>query len=188
MRRRRRAVLLASVLLGGLFGVACAAHPPLATVEKLDLERYLGEWHQIAHIPHFFQRKCASDTRARYSLREDGMVRVLNSCRTAEGESISAEGAARRNPRYDHPAILQVRFAPAWLGFIPLVWGDYWVLDLTDDYSAVLVGAPNRAYLWVLARQPTLAESTYRRMVEAARSRGFDVAALKLEPDALVAD
>lgn len=157
------------------------AAPPLATVQDLDVQRYLGTWHQIALIPNWFQRVCVSDTTARYALREDGYIEVVNRCRKKDGSQAEAIGVARRNSRFYSPAILQVRFAPAWLSAIPFVWGDYWVIALADDYRAALVGAPNRKYLWILAREPELDEAEYQRLVGIARQQGFDVSTLRRE-------
>ena len=58
-----------------------------------------------------------------------------------------AEDCIAENVRY-----LEVRFAPAFLSFLSSVWGDYWVIDLADDYSWAVVGEPKRRYLWVLSR------------------------------------
>lgn len=125
------ALRLALFLLALCVSVPAAAERPLHTVEALDLARYMGTWHQIALLPNWFQRRCAADTTATYSLNPDGTVRVLNRCRKADGELIEAEGQARRNARYDRPGILQVRFAPRFLSALPFVWGDYWVIDLS---------------------------------------------------------
>ena len=65
-------------------------------------------------------------------------------------------------------AKLKVRFAPASLSCLPFVWGDYWIIGLADDYSWAVVGSPDRDYLWILARTPTL--ETAR--LAAARARG----------------
>lgn len=178
--------LAAPLCLGLGLGVAllwlaasAAAAPPLRTIDSLDLARYMGTWHQIALLPNWFQRRCVADTTARYSLNADGTVRVVNRCRKANGDYLEAEGLARRNADYDSPGILEVRFAPRFLSALPFVWGDYWIIALTDDYDAVLVGAPNREYLWILARTPTLDDATYTRLVDIARAAGFDVAALE---------
>jgi len=72
--------------------------------------------------------------RARYSLRDDGRVDVLNTCVTAEAKIDEAEGVARIVDRAT-PARLEVRFAPAILSFLPNVWGDYWIIGLAPDYS-----------------------------------------------------
>lgn len=164
-----------------LLAAPALAAPPLATVRDLDVSRYLGTWHQIALIPNRFQARCVGETTARYALRADGRLQVVNRCREADGGYAEAVGVARRNPDYDDPAILEVRFAPAWLSLLPFVWGDYWVLALGKDYGAALVGAPNRKYLWILAREPTLDAAEYERLVAIAKAQGFDVSALKKE-------
>ena len=178
----------------GLLAALCAVGPAAAggaeaaleTVADVDLDRYMGRWYQIALLPNRFQAMCAADTTATYSRLPDGRVRVVNACRDDGGTLQRAEGIARLNDSYDDPARLEVRFAPAWLGFLPFVWGDYWILALEPDYSAVLVGAPDRDYLWVLARAPRIPHETYERLLDVARSQGFDVSALRLErPDAV---
>ncbi len=185
----RTAVPLCALLMA-LFSVVTAAAggaaAALETVEDVDLDRYMGRWHQIALLPNRFQAMCEAETTATYSPLPDGRVRVVNACRDEGGTLQRAEGVARLNAEYDDPARLEVRFAPAWLGFLPFVWGDYWILALEPDYSAVLVGAPDRDYLWVLARTPRIPRETYERLLDVARGQGFDVSALRLErPDAV---
>lgn len=175
--------MLLLVLLAG----QAEAADTLVTVADVDLARYMGRWHQIALLPNRFQDFCVGDTTADYSLRDDGRVRVVNQCRDASGALRRAEGVARVNPRYGDPARLEVRFAPAWLGFLPFVWGDYWILDLTPDYGAVLVGAPDRDYLWILAREAPLDPDIYAAFVAHARRAGFPVERLVLEDPAAVA-
>ena len=91
------------------------------TIAVLDVSRYLGTWYEIAKFPNWFQKKCASNTKAVYSAKPDGNLRVLNSCKTAAGETSEAEGLARQIGSKDSPK-LEVRFAPEWLSFLPLVW------------------------------------------------------------------
>jgi apolipoprotein D and lipocalin family protein len=80
------------------------------------------------------------------------------------------------------PAKLVVRFAPAWLGFLPFVWGDYWVIDLAPDYSYSVVGAPGRDYLWVLARNSQLDDATMAAIMARLPALGFDPARLVKSP------
>lgn len=154
--------------------LAAAAPAPLATVPELDVSRYVGVWHQITHFPNRFQAHCVGETSAEYSLLSDGQLRVHNRCRRADGTVDDALGVARRNAAYDRPGILHVRFAPAWLSFLSRVWGDYWILALEDDYSAVLIGTPDRECLWILARTPTLAEPIREKFRALAADAGFD--------------
>jgi apolipoprotein D and lipocalin family protein len=75
-----------------------------------------------------------------------------------------------------------VRFAPAWLSFLPVVWGDYWIIGLAPDYSWAVVGDPDRDYLWILARTPHLEPNAIAAAKEAARANGFDVERLVTTP------
>ena len=151
---------------------------PLDTVVGLDLNRYVGVWHQIVYIPNRFQKMCEKDTRAKYEVLGDGRIKVVNSCRDADSNLHVAKGIARLNAVYRDPARLQVSFAPAWLSFLPFVWGDYWVLDIDADYNSVLVGSPDRQYLWILARSPELAKDREIGLRQKASALGFDVTKL----------
>jgi apolipoprotein D and lipocalin family protein len=68
-----------------------------------------------------------------------------------------------------------VRFAPAWLSFIPMVWGDYWIIDLDADYQWVVVSEPKREYLWILSRTPQLPAATYQALLAKLDQLGFDL-------------
>jgi apolipoprotein D and lipocalin family protein len=76
-------------------------------------------------------------------------------CRREDGGTTAARGLARVTDTAIR-AKLKVRFAPAFLSFLPLVWGDYWIIGLDDGYRWAVVGAPNREYLWILPRTPQL--------------------------------
>jgi lipocalin len=111
--------------------------------------------------------------RASYARRADGRLDVVNQCRTDDGR-IEARGIARVVD--DHTfARLKVRFAPAWMAFLPFVWGDYWIICLAEDYSWAVVGSPDREYRWILARTPRLDEKRAAAARGIARSNGFDV-------------
>lgn len=164
--------MIAMLLALWLTGVAQAE--PVRTVDAVDLDRYLGDWFEIARFPNRFQNACSGDVRATYARRPDGRLDVINRCRTAGGEMKDAQGVARVVDTRTS-AKLKVRFAPAALSFLPFVWGDYWILGLADDYSWAVVGSPDRKYLWVLARTPAIDPERYAAAVTAARVNGFDV-------------
>lgn len=167
----RIALLFLTAVAG--FG-AEAVQPELKTVDELSLDRYLGRWYEVARLPNKFQDDCAGDVTAHYSELDDGRIRVVNQCRKQGGELMSAEGAARRVAE----AKLEVRFAPAWLSWLPMVWGDYWVIDLADDYSWAVVGDPSREYFWILSRLPRLDEDIVQGIVERAEGQGFDLSTM----------
>ena len=170
------AVLGTMVLL--LSGPLGAQQAPLPTVPSIDLDRYAGTWHEIARYPNRFERICVRDVTANYTRNQDGTIAVVNSCRKEDGTMTRADGVAR----VVAPAKLEVRFAPAWLGFLPFVWGDYWVIDLAPDYSYSVVGAPGRDYLWILARTAQLDDATMAAIVARLPALGFDPARLVKSP------
>jgi apolipoprotein D and lipocalin family protein len=154
---------------------------PLQTVPALDVPRYMGTWHEIAKYPNWFQKKCVSSTQATYSLQGDGRVQVLNRCKTDKGEWSEALGAARQIGE-PTSAQLKVRFAPEWLSFIPMVWGDYWIIDLDSDYQWVVVSEPQREYLWILSRTPQMPAATYQTLLGKLDKLGFDLKRLEVSP------
>ncbi len=145
----------------------------LTTVPSLDVPRYMGTWHEIAKYPNWFQNKCVSSTQATYSLQPNGRVKVLNRCKTEKGDWNEALGEARQmgGPT---SAQLKVRFAPEWLSFIPLVWGNYWVIDLDPNYQWVAISEPQREYLWILSRTPEMNAPELQALLTRLVNRGFD--------------
>jgi apolipoprotein D and lipocalin family protein len=148
---------------------------PMTTVDAVDLERYAGRWYEIARYPNFFERDCVAAT-ADYALREDGRIAVANSCRkdTLDGPIASASGIAR----VAGPGQLEVTFTP-WL---PGVWGDYWVLDLTPDYSVAVIGAPAGTTGWILARTPAITAEQRAQAEAVFIANGYRLDALEYPP------
>ncbi|WP_374352079.1 lipocalin family protein [Chitinimonas sp.] len=149
------------------------AEAPVASVAQLDLNRYMGQWYEIASFPMFFQRQCIADTTANYAIRPDGAVSVLNRCRTKDGFD-SAEGKATVVEGGNN-AKLKVSF------FWPFK-ADYWVIGLDPDYRWAVVGNPNRKYLWLLSRTPNLPKPLLDEALAAASAQGFDLAQLRYTP------
>jgi apolipoprotein D and lipocalin family protein len=160
---------------GGIFlllataGVVAATvnlkHDDLKVVSHVDLNRYIGRWYEIARLPNRFEKKCADSVTANYSLRSDGKVRVVNRCRKPSGDYTTATGSAKVIDKTTN-AKLKVTF------FWPF-YGDYWILDLGENYEYAVVGAPNRKYLWILSRHPQMDERLYKQLLAKMAARGF---------------
>jgi apolipoprotein D and lipocalin family protein len=151
--------------------------PAVVAVPDLDLARYAGTWYEIARFPNKYQKACADSVVVRYALRADGRMDVVNQCFRADGTLSSVRGIARRAGERLPASQLEVRFAPAFLSFLPMVWADYWVIDLPPDYRTAVVGGPDRKYLWVLSRTPAIPDATYQEIL-ARVSRWYDVSRL----------
>ena len=148
-----------------------------SVVPVVDLNRYKGVWYEIARLPNYFERKlkCASAT---YTLRDDGRITVLNkgNLLTDPHKSSSVKGIAWV-PDKKSPAKLKVQF------FWPFS-GNYWIMELDKEYRYVLVGDPTRKYLWILAREKMMDESTYKMLLQKAIDNGYDVTSIiRVEQD-----
>jgi apolipoprotein D and lipocalin family protein len=150
----------------GLASAESTTRPPLRTVDSVDLGRYSGTWYEIARYPNRFQRDCQSDTTAEYTLRKDGKVQIVNSCRQKDGKTKTARGTAKIADKTTN-AKLRVTF------FWPF-YGDYWVIGLDPNYRYAIVGEPNRKYLWILSRTPEMDASIYEEILEQVRAAGYD--------------
>ena len=146
-------------------------YPPLDTVPSVDLERYMGTWHEIARLPNSFQKHCWNST-AEYALMDGGTVRVINRCEqdSSGGEIDEAVGKAWVVEGSGN-AKLKVSF------FWPFR-GDYWILELDPDYRWVAVGTPSREYLWILARERSIDDELYTTLLRRLKDKGFDTSRL----------
>lgn len=173
----RRIIPLLMIL--SLLGCSGADEDPNApkTVAAVDLSRYQGTWHEIARLPMIYQRDCLQ-SEARYTLQDDGELAVLNRCYTDQGQWQEAEGTAW--PQKDgQTSRLWVRFHN-WVSFF-LPWmtrGHYWVLYLDEGYRTVLVGSPDRKFLWLMAREPKITPEERDILLKAASDQGYDVKSL----------
>ncbi len=171
---------LAATLASGA-AVAQSGNAALQPIASLDVARYVGTWYEIAKYPNSFQNKCARNTRADYQANPDGTLQVRNRCVMSDGQTTEALGAARQEGPADSPR-LKVRFAPAWLSFLPMVWGNYWVIDLDPQYQLVAVSEPEREYLWVLSRTPKVEPAAYQALLGRLAQQGFDLKRLEPSP------
>jgi apolipoprotein D and lipocalin family protein len=134
-------------------------------VPHVELNRYLGKWYEIAHLPTRFQKDC-TDTTATYTVSDDGTITVLNECKR-NGKVQQAKGKAKVVDK-NTGAKLKVTF------FWPF-YGDYWIINLGKNYEYAVVGTPNRKNLWILSRTPQMDDQLFTQIIEAVKSQGFNV-------------
>lgn len=137
-----------------------------SVISSFDLSRYLGRWYEIARFDHSFERGLENVT-AEYSLKDDGMVKVLNSG-WKDGKYKIAEGKARQPDPAGDPAHLEV-------SFFLFFYSDYNILMLDKDYQIALVGSKSPKYLWILSRTPAVSDMVLDHVLEEASSRGYDI-------------
>jgi len=130
----------------------------------VELNRYVGKWYEIARYPKRFEHECDRDVTAEYSIREDGRIRVLNSCVTVAGRQKRAVGTAIVVDKTTC-AKLKVTF------FWPF-YGKYWIIELGENYEYAVVGEPSHNYLWSLSRSPQLSEVRYQQILNSLNVNG----------------
>lgn len=145
---------------------------PLDTVEHVELSRYIGLWYEIARLPQPFEDGCVGVT-AQYAVKSDGDIDVLNTChdKTLDGKTNIAHGSAYIADK-STDAKLKVTF------FWPF-YGDYWILELGQDYEYAVVGSPDRKSLWILSRTPIIADELYKGIMDRMSAKGFDLTEFK---------
>ncbi len=163
-------VLLAALL--AFTQLSCVRLPDnIQPVDDFDLDRYLGQWYEIARLDHSFERGMQKVT-ATYEPRDDGGIRVINrgfvtekqAWKTAEGKAYFVEG--------EDSGFLKVSF------FGPF-YGSYVVFKLDqENYQWAYITSYNRDYLWLLSRTPNISDERREDFLSTARHLGFDTQSL----------
>lgn len=144
----------------------------LQTVPNVDLDKYAGIWYEIASYPQWFQKGCHNTT-AQYTLSNKGFVVVENKCnrKSVNGQESYIKGKAFV-VKDSGNAKLKVQF------FWPFK-GDYWIIDLAEDYSYAVVSEPKKKSLWILSRTPKMNDAVYQQIISSLEKKGFDLAKLQ---------
>jgi len=168
-RKKTIAYLFFSVvfILSGCVGIPEGIKP----VENFQLDRYLGQWHEVARLDHSFERGLSKVT-ADYSLREDGGINVVNRGFSADNNAWQeAQGKAYYVSEADKGHLKVSFFGP--------FYGSYIVFELdTIGYQYAFISGPNKDYLWLLARTPTVKPEVIDKFISMSKSIGFDTSGL----------
>lgn len=174
----RRCLLLSFILLSAAscsnFEKGPVGNTHVPDPEKsVDLNRYIGRWYEIARYEAGFQKECEYVT-ADYSLRPDGKIKVVNSCRRgtldaplalAEGQAYVVDGSQNAKLR---------------VSFLWPFYGNYWVLDHGEAYDWAIVGEPLGRYLWLLFRTPHPSDQEVQKVKGRAAQMGYNLGFLRM--------
>lgn len=150
--------------------VACKTPTPppgVTVVTPFDVNRYLGSWYEIARLDHGFERGLEKVT-ANYSRRSDGGINVLNRGYNPDRGMWQKTSGVARFTGSPNRAALKV-------SFIGPFYGGYNVIALDSAYQHALVCGPDRDYLWILSRTPTISADVKQQMLNIATRQGFAV-------------
>jgi apolipoprotein D and lipocalin family protein len=149
----------------------CSSGPPLPALDvapTVDLSRFQGQWFEIAKLPRATQASCTGTT-AFYVLRDNGLD-VTNQCRVG-----SLDGSLRTSlQRVDAGDSGSAKLSLEVAGFV----GDYWILEVGQDYEYAVIGVPSRDYLWILSRTPTFDAVVLEGIVQRMKASQFETSKL----------
>ena len=173
MQRRNLFSVIAStcVLLAG-----CAHSPPtIAPVEKVELERFMGDWYVIAHIPSRPERNAYNAVES-YALQPDGRIQTTFQYRNG---SFDAPLKTMRPKGFVRPHTANA----VWdMQFVWPVKAEYVIVDLDPGYTLTIVGRSKRDYAWIMARTPTISEGAYEAALSRLRALGYSLEGVRRVP------
>jgi apolipoprotein D and lipocalin family protein len=176
----RTSTILVTIFLA-LAVTAANAHsmfeelPELRTADWIDLSRYTGTWYEIASIPEIFEYKC-TNSQATYTAEKDYIL-VHNQCNRNSFDGILTEVDGKAYPTEESNARLKVYFFK-----LQPVAGDYWVIELDEDYNWAIVGVPSRKSGWILSRTPQISDELLKELYQRLRDQSYDVTKFKPTP------
>jgi apolipoprotein D and lipocalin family protein len=155
---------------------SCSSLPELKTVEKIEIPKFMGSWYVIANIPTFVE-KGAHNALETYTWNEkENRIDVDFSFNkdSLDGEKKNYPQKAfihntKTNAEWRIQFIWPLRFA-------------YLIVDVAPDYSWTIIGVPDRDYVWIMARTPTLSQETYDMIVAKVKENHFDISKLQKIP------
>ncbi len=157
-----------------LGGCQTVPQPPIATVERLDLPRFMGDWFVIANIPTFIE-KTAHNAVESYQLTPEGNV--------ATTFSFNDGGFDGPRKAYRPTGFIRDDSNAVWgMQFIWPIKAEFLVLYVDDAYQRTIIGRSKRDYIWLMARKPQLSVAEYEEMIAVADAAGYDVSRIRKVP------
>lgn len=155
--------------------IGCTSHPPMPTVEHVNINRFMGDWYVIANIPTFIETEAHNAVES-YRLNEDGTVATTFSFNDG---GFDGEKKIYRPKGF----ILDTTTNATWgMQFIWPVKADYRVVYLNEDYSQTIIGRKKRDYVWIMARTPQVPDSDYQNLIQVIANLGYDVSKINKVP------
>ncbi len=169
----RRSLFLLSLITAGLLA-GCQSTPPIQTVDHVDLERYMGDWYVIANIPTFLERD-AHNAVERYSLNNDGTIDTVFTFRKG-----SFDGDEKR---YNPTGFVRSENNAEWgMQFIWPIKAEFLVIWLDEDYTQTVIGRSKRDYVWIMAREPEMADEDLQEIIAFLDEQGYDTSEIQMVP------
>lgn len=139
-------------------------------VEKVDVLSYAGKWYALSSIPTFMDKHWRQ-TAITYVIHPDGYYAVFTVYKVV----------GQQKQKYIRSKLFTVRGSGNAKFKAQPVWPfkvDYWVIELAEDYSYVVVGHPKHKYLSIMARKPQLEAGLLEEIIARCKEKGYDTSKL----------
>jgi apolipoprotein D and lipocalin family protein len=164
------------VFIGMMIGLTgCSSYPPMKTVNKVDLKKFMGDWYVIANIPTFIE-KGAHNAVESYRLNDDGTITTTF---TFYEDGFDGEKKVYKPTGY----VFDTETNATWgMQFIWPIKADYRIIYLSKDYGQTIIGREKRDYVWIMARTPTITDKDYQAHLKLLKEVGYDITKIKKVP------
>lgn len=136
-------------------------------VEKVDLNKYSGKWYSLSSIPTFFD-KGSRETTTTYNWDAKGYYDVLTTYKKGDDQDVHTYKSKLFQVEGSNNSQMKAQF----------IWPykvDYWIIELADDYSYVVVGHPDHKFLFIMSRKPSMDKKLYDEIVARCKAKGYAV-------------
>jgi len=148
---------------------------PIETVEKVDIDRFMGDWYVIANIPTFIETDAYNAIES-YAMNEDGTIATTFTFR---------DGAPNGELKTYRPTGFIVDEQSNALWGMQFIWpfkAEFRIIYLDDEYQTTIIGRSKRDYVWLMSRQPEIEDNRYSSLLAFMESQGYDISKVQKVP------
>lgn len=156
---------------------ACSVMPPddFPRAERVDLDRFVGTWYVIAHIPPDVTSN-AYNSVERYERAGEDRIRTVFTYRDGgfDGGRERMEMTGFVQPGTNNAVWAMQPFWPVRM--------ENTISYVDPDYATTIVARSKRDWVWIMARTPTVPDEVYRDLVARVEALGYEMDDLRRVP------
>lgn len=167
--------LIVLILMSLFVFQSCRQGPPIRMAQKVDLDKFMGDWYVIANIPTFIEkgahnavesytRKTEDEIDTRFTFNKDSF--------TGPKKEYNPTGFVQENPSN----------AEWKMQFLWPFKSEYIIVYIDSDYQYTIIGRTKRDYLWIMARSPKVDQQKLDELIEIAVDEGYDKNQIRMVP------
>ena len=163
------------LLLLAPFSADAAARPRLKTVDKVDIQRFMGAWYVIAAIPTSIEKQ-AYNAVENYRLDANGSIDTVF--------TFNKGGFDGPPKRYNPRGFVKdkVNYSTWGMRFIWPFKSEFLITHLDEGYAQTIISRNKRDFAWIMARTPEIPDADYQKLLLELTAQGYDLTKLRKVP------